>query len=129
MDGDGDVCTAYLSPDRDVVLTRAVVATNHQGRVEWHEHARATKSVERERGARARSSARARRRSASSTASCSRRSSPSTATGGMGTLYTVAYHVGEARAEFRWPDGRWEQRFGAFTEGVRVVELTQSSAA
>ena len=47
----------------------------------------------------------------------------------MGTLYTVAYHVGEARAEFRWPEGRWEQRFGAFSEGVRVVEPAQSTAA
>ena len=35
----GDVCTAYISPDRDVVLTTGRAATNHQGSVEWHEHA------------------------------------------------------------------------------------------
>ena len=106
----------------------AVVATNHQGRVEWHEHARATKSVERER---------ALERLVGQSATPERfvdgfLQPPLFAVDGdrrMGTLYTVAYHVGEARAEFRWPEGRWEQRFGAFTEGVRVVELAESSAA
>jgi predicted choloylglycine hydrolase len=128
VDRAGDVCTAYLSPDRDVELSAAVVATNHQGRVEWHEHAQATKSVERER-------ALERLLGQSLTperfvdaflqpplfaADDARR---------LGTLYTVAYHVGEGRAEFRWPGIRWEQRFGAFSEGVRTVELTESSAA
>ena len=44
----GDTCTAYIAPDREVVLTDAAVATNHQGQVEWTEHARATFSLERE---------------------------------------------------------------------------------
>ena len=46
----------------------------------------------------------------------------------LGTLYTVAYHVAEGRAEFRWPGVRWDQSFGAFSEGVRAVELERSSA-
>ena len=73
VDRAGDVCTAYLSPDREVVLTDAVVATNHQGRVEWHEHARATNSVEREQA-----SQRLRRRRAA-TAGAVRRGVPATA--------------------------------------------------
>jgi len=128
VDGDGDVCTAYISPDRDVVLTPAVVATNHQGRVEWDEHARATKSVERER---------ALERLVDQSATPDRfvdgfLQPPLFAVDGdrrMATLYTVAYHVNDAKAEFRWPGGRWEQRFGAFSEGVRVVEPAQSTAA
>jgi predicted choloylglycine hydrolase len=128
VDRAGDVCTAFLSPDREVVLLAAVVATNHQGRVEWHEHAQATKSVERER-------ALERLLEQSSTpdrfvdgflqpplfvADDERR---------LGTLYTVAYHVGEGRAEFRWPGIRWEQRFGAFVEGTRSVPLAEEPAA
>ncbi len=128
VDRDGDVCTAFIAPDREVELTSAVVATNHQGRIEWLEHARATRSVEREA---------ALRRLVGQSPTAQRfvagfLQPPLLATDDerrMGTLYTAAYHVTEGRAEFLWPDGRWEQRFGAFSEGVRVVELTRNSAA
>jgi predicted choloylglycine hydrolase len=128
VDAAGDVSTAYISPDRPVVLTGAVVATNHQGQVEWDEHARATNSVERER---ALERLVTRSRTAEELVSGFLRPPLYSAdvNGRMGTLYTVAYHVGEARAEFRWPDGVWEQRFGAFAEGVRVVEVAGSAAA
>jgi predicted choloylglycine hydrolase len=124
VDAEGDVCTAFIAPDRDVVLTEAVLATNHQGRVEWHEHARATKSVERER---------ALERLVGQSATSERfvdgfLQPPLFAVDDerrLGTVYTVAYHVREAWAEFRWPEGTWDQRFGAFTEGVRVVALAQ----
>ena len=48
VDRAGDVVTAYLSPDRGAVFREVGVATNHQGDVEWHEHAHATRSLERE---------------------------------------------------------------------------------
>src|SRR5262249_60355010 len=44
----GDVCTAFLAPDRDVIVSDAVLATNHQRDVEWQEHAAATPTLERE---------------------------------------------------------------------------------
>ena len=47
-DASGDVCTAFLAPDRDVILSDAIIATNHQGDVEWQEHAAATRTLERE---------------------------------------------------------------------------------
>jgi len=128
VDAAGDVCTAYLSPDKDTVLTDTPLATNHQGTVEWHEHARATKSVERERALRrlVEQSPTAERfvdgflQPPLFSVDDDRR---------LGTLYTVAYHVRDARAEFRWPEGTWEQRFGAFTEGVRTVETARSGPA
>jgi predicted choloylglycine hydrolase len=128
VDRDGDVCTAYLAPDRDVELTTAVAATNHQGSVEWHEHARATKSVERQRTLERLVA------EAGSTDSFVEGflRPPLFVTdddGRLGTLYTVAYHVGESRAEFRWPGMRWDQSFATFSEGVRTVELGKSSAA
>ena len=128
VDRSADVCTAYLAPDRDVVLSDAVVATNHQERVEWREHARATKSVERERALEELLEASATTeqfieaflRPPLYAIADDRR---------MDTLYTVAYHVGEGRAEFRWPGIRWDQSFGGFVAGVRVVERAESSAA
>ncbi len=128
VDLTGDVCTAYLAPDRDVELTTAVAATNHQGSVEWREHAQATKSVERQGTL---------ERLVTDAESPDRfvegfLQPPLFATNGdrrLGTLYTVAYHLGEGRAEFRWPGMRWDQSFTAFEEGARTVELATSSAA
>jgi predicted choloylglycine hydrolase len=128
VDLGGDVCTAYLAPDRDVELTAAVAATNHQGSVEWHEHARATRSVERQRTL---------ERLVTEAGSAggfveSFLQPPLFSTDGdrrLGTLYTVAYHVGEGRAEFRWPDLIWDQRFAAFEEGARSVRLVAQPAA
>ena len=96
-----------------VELTTAVAATNHQGSVEWHEHAPATRSVERQRML---------ERLVSDAGSADGfvegfLEPPLFATDGdrrLGTLYTVAYHVGEGRAEFRWPELSWDQSFGGF---------------
>jgi predicted choloylglycine hydrolase len=49
LDAAGRFVTVYLSPDRDAIVTSAPVATNHQERVEWGQHAKATATVERER--------------------------------------------------------------------------------
>lgn len=121
VDRSGDVCTAYLSPDRSVELTSAIVATNHQGRVEWREHAVATRSVERERSL---------VRLLADDSTTSERLTeaflhPPLYVSGtdrrMDTLYTVAYHIDEGRAEFRWPGVTWSLGFDAFEEGVRTV--------
>ncbi len=129
VDADGDVCTAYLSPDRGAVLSAAVVATNHQHRVEWAEHAAATRTVEREQcladllvdesttvdqfvssflrpPLHSREYAR-----------------------GIGTLYTVAFHVRDGRAEYRWPGLTWMQSFGGFHAGTTPVAYSEASAA
>jgi predicted choloylglycine hydrolase len=129
VDAAGDVCTAYLSPDRGAELTGAPVATNHQGRVEWHEHASATRSTEREQcllglldGAAP---------SVEELVAAFLRP-PLHADGyerGMGTLYTCACHVTEGRVEYRWPGVSWELRLDGFAEGVRTVPLPASTAA
>jgi predicted choloylglycine hydrolase len=121
VDRAGDVCTAYLAPDREVELTGSVAATNHQGNVEWGEHARATKSVERQESL---------ERLVDEAETPERfvegfLQPPLLAVDGeqrMGTLYTVAYYLSEGRAEFRWPGTRWDQSFAAFSEGVRHIE-------
>jgi predicted choloylglycine hydrolase len=129
VDRSGDVCTAYLSPDRGAVLSPAVVATNHQHRVEWAEHARATRTIERE------------RRLADLLAHGSTSveqfvsaflEAPLYSRGyarGIGTLYTAAFHVREGRAEYRWPGLAWRQSFGAFDEGTRTIRYAEASVA
>jgi len=128
-DATGDVCTAFLAPDRDVVLSDAIVATNHQGDVEWHEHATATRSVEREQCLLRLLD----RETTTEEEFVSAFLRPPLYQEGydrrMGTLYTAAYHLAEGRAEYRWPGLAWAQSFSSFDEGIRTVTLSDASAA
>lgn len=121
VDKSGKHLTAYLSPDNGTVITDTPVATNHQDRVEWHQHARATASVEREKfllhqltlhdepaerfiGAFLKpplySTAYAR---------------------GFGTLYTAVYWPARGIAEYRWPGETWAHSLGDAQDGIRTV--------
>jgi len=108
--------TAYLTPDRDTVITNTPVATNHQERVEWSSHARFTATVERERfllhrltchpETQARFIATFLKPPLYSTEFCK----------GFGTLYTAAYWPQTGEAQILWPDRHWQQSFDAFEE-------------
>jgi len=129
VDRQGDVATAYLAPDRAVELSTATVATNHQGRVEWAEHAAATRTVERERCL-VRLLARASTTREQFVDAFLR--PPLLQTGyarGMGTLYTAAYDVAAGSVDYRWPGEAWRLSFDAFAEGSRLVALADASAA
>jgi predicted choloylglycine hydrolase len=129
VDRSGDVCTAYIAPDREVVLTDAPVATNHQGQVEWEEHATATQTREREGalvelvlgGAPAPAAlVEAFLRPPLFQRGYARR---------MGTLYTAAYDVRAGTARYVWPELEVEQSFTSFAEGVHRVPLETQTAA
>lgn len=128
VDRTGDFVTAYLSPDRGAVFRDVPVATNHQGDVEWLEHARATKSLERERLIEV-----ALEETADPKAFADAFLSPplySASYGtGMGTLYTAAYEPARGVAEYRWPTFSWAQSFDRFQSGTRTVSLLETSAA
>ena len=47
LDKAGSYATVFVSPDRDPVVSRKKLATNHQGSIDWPEHATATASVDR----------------------------------------------------------------------------------
>jgi predicted choloylglycine hydrolase len=47
LDKSGEHATIFVSPDREPVVSRQKLATNHQGSIEWPEHATATASVDR----------------------------------------------------------------------------------
>ena len=126
VDRSGDVATAYLAPDRDVELSPAVAATNHQREVEWTEHAQATHTLEREREL-------TRLLEDDETTADSfvaaflrpplyqrdyRR--------GMGTLYTAAYRGDEGRADYFWPGVEWRQSFDRFQPGTRTIRMERS---
>lgn len=115
--------TLFLSPDRAAVVTELPAATNHQERIEWFRHARATATVQRERflydrllggpllpaedfvGAflQAPLYAHAFDR-------------------GFGTLYTAAYRPSAGSVTYRWPGETWVRTFDD-VEDHREVSL------
>jgi predicted choloylglycine hydrolase len=121
LDRSGDFATVQVAPDRAPVVTRDRVATNHQGAVEWQDHARFTATLERERWL----------------LQCMEK--PDTTAdslvqgflraplfrsdyqNGFGTLYTAVFCVRHNEAFWHWPDGSWAQSCGQFCEGTREV--------
>ncbi len=128
VDPTGAYLTAYVSPDRDVVLRDVPVATNHQEDVEWEEHAFATRSLERERLlATALESSSDPQRFAGAFLEAPLHTADYAH--GLGTLYTAIYRPRQGSVELRWPDACWEHSFAHFREGSRTVRLLQPFAA
>jgi predicted choloylglycine hydrolase len=128
VDRGGAFVTAYLSPDRGAVFSEVCVATNHQGEVEWHEHARVTRSLERERLIAGALEA-ARDPQAFANAFLRAPLYSDAYRSGMGTLYTAVYKPARGAVEYRWPMLAWEHSFEHFREGSRTVHLLETSAA
>ena len=121
----GDYATALVAPDRSTVVTRKPVATNHQGAVEWTEHGRFSRTLERE-------------RFLTEHLKDARLTEPAFIAAflqaplynrdyrnGFGTLYTAVYRPVRGEVEFRWPDGAWVQSLDRFQEGERTVKFSQ----
>lgn len=127
VDPSGDFATVQMSPDREALVIRDRVATNHQFRgaqaVDWPEHTRATRSVEREEQLR-RGLATATERSDDVVdwflqeplycADFDR---------ARGTLYTAHYRCEERAVDYHWRSARMEQRLGRFQDAELEIEL------
>jgi predicted choloylglycine hydrolase len=129
LDAAGEVLTAYVGPGRPPQLQTTAGTTNHQGKVDWPEYARAIRSVERERCVldllddpdvdRERFIASFLEPPLHSTEYA----------GGFGTLYTAAYYPTEGRVEYRWPGIEWKQSFDDFREESRMVTYVEGGRA
>jgi predicted choloylglycine hydrolase len=129
VDRDGNVLTAYLSPDREASFRSVAAATNHQEEVEWYEHAALTHTRERERCIV--------RMLADETVSAERFATAFLApplhnrsySRGFGTLYTAAYRPRAGQVDYLWPDSSWRHSFARVAEGTHVATLVEPSAA
>lgn len=128
-DRSGGVLTAYLSPDREVEFREVAAATNHQGAVEWTEHAAATRSLEREHCMTALLDDPAVSEEQFLAAFLKPPLRSGTYSKGFGTLYTAVYDLQAGSATYVWPDSSWKFAFGDFHEGARVERFHEVSAA
>jgi predicted choloylglycine hydrolase len=123
LDREGRFNTLFLSPDRLPVVRQVPVTTNHQGRVEWHRHARATATLERERFLFHRLADSY--ESPDNFVSAFMRAPLYSVDydRGFGTLYTAVYHPDDRSAEYRWPGIVWRHSINHFQEGRRHIEF------
>jgi predicted choloylglycine hydrolase len=121
LDGDGDLATVRVGPDRAPELLNTPVATNHQHIDDWPAYAREVRSVEREQ--RLLELMRAPRMSEDRLVRAFLRPPLYRAafSRGLGTVYTAAYLPAEGRAQYRWPGLQWKQSFAQFSERTDTV--------
>jgi predicted choloylglycine hydrolase len=108
--------TVYVGPDRAPRTVLPAVATNHQERVDWPEHASATRSVERHAALCSLADAEAFLAPPLYATDYSR---------GFGTLYTASYRPADRAVSYRWPGTSWSQSLAAFTPGALTVRLRE----
>jgi len=129
VDLHGAAATVELGPDREPQWSACPVATNHQGAVEWEEHARFTRTVERERhlaeligdpGITPERLADAFLEPPLFSTEYSR---------GFGTLYTAVYRPAEGVVTYHWPGATWTQSFAEFRDGTFAASFREPAAA
>lgn len=124
LDAGGDHFTALLAPDRKARIWETAVTTNHPERVEWPEHARNSRSVERH------------------DFLCERLGDPDLAGAffgpplygtafhrGMSTVYLAEYRPARGEAIYRWPGREVRQSFEDFSETELTVEYRDGKPA
>ena len=128
-DSTGDAVTAYLSPDRGVLFRSIPIATNHQGKVEWTEHAVVTQTVEREECILRMVDDPELAADAFVESFLRQPLYNTTYSRGFGTLYTAAYRPVEGQVEYLWPGTAWKHSFEQFDVGTHTESLVEQAVA
>lgn len=128
LDADRKRVTVMMSPDRKPVVTNAAVATNHQARVEWVQHARATATVERERFLLNRLTLHPESQGKFISAFLRPPLYSLAYDRGFGTLYTAALWPGRGEMAYRWPEIEWRFAIDGFIEGQRTIRYPKRDA-
>jgi predicted choloylglycine hydrolase len=125
LDASGAYLTAYVGPGHAPEFVDVAGTTNHQGRVDWPEYARAIHSVERERCVLDLLGDADVDRDRFVEAFLDPPLHSTEYAGGFGTIYTAAYFPTEHRVEYRWPRVVWEQSFDDFRETSQTVTFAE----
>jgi predicted choloylglycine hydrolase len=123
LDAGGAAATVQVAADRRPYVAPAPLATNHQRGVAWPEHARATRTLERERRLTALLSDPATGADDLAAAFLAPPLYTRAFADGFGTLYTAVQRPAAGTVDYRWPGAAWHQSLAAFEEGERVIAL------
>lgn len=121
VDHSGEFATVHVAPGKPGDIRRTAAATNHQQRIEWHQHASATATVERQRHLLLMLQDNELDAEMLMGAFLKPPIYSTAFTRGFGTVYSAAYWPTEGCAEFFWPGSRWPQSFAKFDPGQRLI--------
>ncbi len=123
LDRSGDYKTVFIAPDREPLVRDVGFTTNHQRDVEWHQHAHATATLERELTLK-RYIEKYHDDSHRMIRSFLRPPLHSNAyRRGFGTLYTAVYEPQTLSMEYLWPQESWRFSLHGFIEGLRTIRF------
>lgn len=128
MNKQGKHYLLHLAPDRAPMVTDLSASTNHQGRIDWPEHAAFSKTVERE--------LYLHEMLAENGLTCQQISDEFLKaplfnrkySQGFGTIYTAVYRPREGAMQLRWPGIELLQSFDRFQEGITSIAYEEKVA-
>lgn len=126
VDSLSNYITVYLSPDRNPVIVKTPVATNHQVEVEWGDYASLTGTIERKRFLDEMISSPQETESSMLKRFLHPPLYNTNFDKSFGTLYTIIYRLINNEIEVLWPDNQIVQSFTAFKE-ERIVPVMTSA--
>jgi len=121
----GEHSLIQVAPDSAPLLTNLSASTNHQGKVDWPEHAAFTKTIERELYLH---DMLAKEGCTSDQIANSFLKAPlfnRKYSKGFGTIYTAVYRPKEGALQLRWPSVNLHQSFAEFNEGVTSISYSE----
>jgi len=126
MNKHGEHSLVQVAPNSEAAITNLSASTNHQGVVDWPEHAVFTKTIERELYlydllAKGDWTSEQIVKEFLKAPLYNRKYSL-----GFGTIYTSVYRPKEGVLELRWPDIKLRQSFDEFQEGVLSINYSES---
>ena len=128
LDKQGNSKMLQLAPDHKPKITDLKISTNHQGTVDWPEHAAFSKTVEREKFLQ---NVLAEDDIKAENLAITFLQKPlfnRQYTDGFGTIYTSVYRPAEGFMELRWEDKTLKQSFADFEEGNTLVTYREKVA-
>ncbi|MDX1472342.1 MAG: acyl-CoA--6-aminopenicillanic acid acyltransferase, partial [Flavobacteriaceae bacterium] len=115
-----------IAPDRSPIVKDIAYSTNHQGKVDWPEHAQFSKTLEREAFINRKLSENERNNEISNSflkpPLFNRKYNE-----GFGTVYTSIYHPAEGRMELKWDNESLQQSFADFEDGEILISYNETS--
>lgn len=129
VDATGDYATVMVAPDRDAIVRREAVSTNHQTGIEWPQHARMSQTVERHRHLSERMADPQETPAALSDRFLQAPLYRTSWGRQWGTLYTAVYEPQTGAVTYRWPGHDWRMSVNEFASGEYLAGYAEDRAA
>lgn len=125
LDKMGNHKLVQLAPDRKPVVTQMPLSTNHQGKIDWPQHAQFSKTLEREAFLNKIISEKGKEPNTLIEAFMKSPLFNRKYNEGFGTVYTSIYLPAEGQMELKWDNNSLSQSFADFEEGEILITYNE----